>query len=117
MIDILKKYQEIITSYDIHCLDYELLSYRIKTDIILIDDSKLIVKDYLFINNVRKYSYHWQNKYNQLIIRWDNAPHWKLIETFPYHKHNFDEKNIEPSKEVSLEDVLEYIKKELILLI
>jgi len=33
------------------------------------------------------YSYHFQNKENQLIFRYDNTPHYPKIETFPNHKH------------------------------
>ncbi len=33
------------------------------------------------------YSYHFQNKKNQLIFRYDNTPHYPNIKTFPNHKH------------------------------
>ena len=53
----------------------------------------------------RRYSYHLQ-KGNTMIKRWDNAPHWKKIKTFPYHVHI--QNNVEPieSPEVFIEDVL-----------
>ena len=28
-----------------------------------------------------------RKKNGQLIIRWDNAPHHKQIQTYPHHKH------------------------------
>lgn len=34
-----------------------------------------------------KYHFHWQDLNNQLIKRWDNAPHHPEIETFPDHVH------------------------------
>ena len=47
----------------------------------------------------------------QLIIRWDNSPHWKNIKTFPHHKH---EKNqILPSHRINIQDVIEEITKRL----
>ena len=57
------------------------------------------------------YSFHWQDKNGDLIIRWDNAPHYKNIKTFPHHKHT--KNGVEESDEVCLEDVLKYIEKEI----
>ncbi len=111
MINIIKKYDTIITNYKIIAWEIEPESYRLNAIIFFIDNSKLIVKDYLF-NERRKYSYHWQDHKNELIIRWDNANHWKDIETFPYHKHEKDK--VFPSTIVSLEDALIYIKNNLI---
>jgi len=34
-----------------------------------------------------KYSYHWQDAQNQLVVRWDNAPHHHHLPTFPHHRH------------------------------
>ena len=36
---------------------------------------------------VKTYKYHWQDKRNRLIKRWDNAPHFPDIESFPDHMH------------------------------
>ncbi len=57
----------------------------------------------------RKYSFHWQDKQDSLIIRWDNAPHHNNLGTFPHHKHTAN--GIEESNEISLEDILRYIEK------
>ena len=56
----------------------------------------------------QKYSYHWQKKNGELIMRWDNKPHWKNIKTFPYHKH--ERGNVLPSFRVSIDDVIEAIQ-------
>ena len=55
-----------------------------------------------------KYRYHWMSE-NELVRRWDNAPHHRVIETFPFHIHTKSE--ILPSKEVRLEDILKYIER------
>ncbi|MFQ5901615.1 MAG: DUF6516 family protein, partial [Thermodesulfobacteriota bacterium] len=34
----------------------------------------------------QRYAYHWQREDGEVIIRWDNKPHWKEIKTFPHHK-------------------------------
>jgi len=47
------------------------------------------------------------DKSGNIITRWDNAEHWKNIETFPHHLHKGDE--VFSSREVTLDDVLEHI--------
>jgi hypothetical protein len=54
------------------------------------------------------YSYHFQNKENQLIFRYDNTPHYPDIETFPNHKHLPG--NVIKSVKPSLLDVIKEIK-------
>ncbi len=57
------------------------------------------------------YSFHWQDINNNLIIRWDNSPHHKEISTYPHHKHIRG--TTEPSKEISLKEVMVYIEKQI----
>lgn len=82
----------------------------IKLKSVLLDESTLFITE-LYIENIRKYSYHWQNDKNELIARWDNQPHWKNIETFPHHKHEKDK--IKPSDAISVEDIINVIKSRL----
>ncbi|MBC8179841.1 hypothetical protein H8E88_01840 [candidate division KSB1 bacterium] len=106
MINIIKKYESIIADYKIINWEIEPTSYRFKANMIFTNGTTLFVKDYLF-SHKRKYSFHWQDENENLILRWDNAEHWKDIETFPFHKH--EENKVLSSTETSLEDVLEYI--------
>jgi len=57
----------------------------------LINDSIIEIFEYVNENEQRitslKYSYHWQNSENNIIKRWDNAPHFPNIESFPHHVH------------------------------
>ncbi|MCY3414322.1 MAG: hypothetical protein INQ03_21935 [Candidatus Heimdallarchaeota archaeon] len=78
----------------------------IKMKIKLNDSSVIFVKEYNSIDE-RKYSYHWQDHSGKMLIRWNNAPHHKTVETFPHHLHK--EGRIESSKDISLNDVLESI--------
>lgn len=110
MLNLLKKYISIISNYEIIKWEAEPTTYRFVLNILFINDSKLFVKDYLFSNN-RKYSFHWQDEKGNLIIRWDNAEHWKNISTFPFHKHIGDE--VLSTNVTSIEDVLDYINSEL----
>ncbi len=106
MIELLDKYKDIISEQEIILWDIEPDSYRFKARITFIDNSSLIVRDYIFVH-YRKYSFHWQKSDGDLIARWDNARHWEKIETFPFHKH--EKSYIFPSKEVTLEDILIHI--------
>ena len=108
MKDIIERYQSVLLKYEILLWENEPTSYRFNAKISFIDHSVLTVKEYLFRSG-RKYSYHWQDKDGQLLIRWDNARHWKDVSTFPHHKHLKDE--VIPSVETTIEDVLDHISR------
>ena len=78
--------------------------------------AKLINESHLFIQETmsergNKYSYHWQTRDDKLLLRWDNAPHYGEIETFPHHKHIGE--RIEPTPKLSIEEVLQFVEIEL----
>jgi len=78
--------------------------------------ARVIDGSYLFITEVhtavaQKYSYHWQSAAGTLLIRWDNAPHWKNLITFPHHRH--EEDNVLPSPRILIEEVISIIRKRL----
>jgi hypothetical protein len=52
-----------------------------------------------------------QSPDNELIIRWDNAPHHKHLATFPHHKHLPN--TIEESQEMTLQEALKFIENEI----
>ena len=80
--------------------------------VILIDESELFVTEYFTVLKDKikrdKYSYHLQ-KNNELIIRWDNAPHHRELSAFPFHLHKKD--GVHESKEMIVEDILEELSK------
>lgn len=71
------------------------------------DGSLLHIKDYLFLDCKRKYSYHWQDANGNLISRWDNSPHHREIPTYPHHRHMSD--GITESNEWNIREILRII--------
>lgn len=61
------------------------------------------VKD-IDVNAKIKYRYQYMNECNDIVFRYDNAPHHRNISTFPHHKHIQGE--IIASSEPTLFDVL-----------
>jgi hypothetical protein len=59
----------------------------------------------------QKYSYHCQKSNGEVIVRWDNKPHWKNMPTYPHHKHEGG--NVVPSHRVTITDVLDELEKRL----
>ncbi len=108
MLDLLDQYSRIVKDFRVLSYEQEGETYRLKMEISFIDDSTMFLKEYIFENRVRKYSYHWADSGGVLICRWDNAPHWKSIPTFPHHKHV--ENEVVESIETTAEDVLSNIQ-------
>jgi len=94
---------------------FEVLDYKIwqsgryiSLKIIMKDESLLFSREYLD-EYERNYSFHWQDKNDRFIIRWDNARHHKDIRTYPHHKHTGE--TVTESFEISLGEVLAYIEE------
>jgi hypothetical protein len=58
----------------------------------------------VIINNEQinhlSYRYHFQDKQNNLIFRYDNAPHFPTLDNFPHHKHLSDK--VDSTKKTSI---------------
>ena len=81
---------------------------KIKADVF---DGSILYINEMHTESYQKYSYHWQESSGNLIMRWDNKPHWRDLRTFPHHKHVGEEDNAMPSHRVTLDEVLLEIKK------
>lgn len=105
----LLKTSRVIETYAI--LDFRLGEefYYIKAKAMLKDKSTVHIREYIS-KEERLYSYHWQDRNNRLVCRWDNAPHYRQLKTFPHHKHPFEGK-VEESSEIDLERVLGHIEQ------
>lgn len=63
---------------------------------------------------VSKYRHHWQANDGRLLKRWDNAPHYPTIATFPHHLHDGAEDHVVPHPAITGPEVLEYILETLL---
>ena len=99
-------FKNIIKDYSIEKKIYSDNQGFIKLEIFFNNDSFLRiieVKD-IEIKAKIKYSYHFMDKKNNMIFRYDNAEHYKEIKSYPHHKHTVN--GVEESDEPILEDVL-----------
>lgn len=110
MFNILRKFQDIISNIEVIKHEIEENQRRTYVKLELTDSSQLIIKDYKFSDNKRKYAYHWMDGDRNLRIRWDNTEHWKTISTFPHHKHIRNDENVTASIETDIESVLTCIR-------
>jgi len=75
-----------------------------------VDGSELFIREYSDADE-RNYSYHWQDKHANLIVRWDNSPYHKEIDTYPHHKHANE--HVSSSYEITIKDILTFIRKKI----
>lgn len=62
----------------------------VEGEILFKDESVLHFIEFVNVKEtvlVYKYSYHYRDQQEELIFRYDMAPHHKEIDTFPHHKH------------------------------
>ena len=82
---------------------------------LVVNDHELHVFEFVAItkgrSHILKYGYHLQTESGSLVVRWDNAEHYREIETFPYHVHITDEKNVRTSGPMNLELAFERISE------
>jgi len=97
-----------IRNYSVQAFEQIGSNLKIYLTIRFKDNSELFVKEIL-IQGKRKYAYHWQNRDEEIICRWDNAPDWPNIDTFPHHKHY--RKELMPSYETEAEAIFKKIKE------
>ena len=107
MLQIFDAHAAIFKSWRVLTYEQEGDAYMLIISARLQDDSQLELRDYLFAGGTRKYRYHWIEPDGALRRRWDNAPHWPEMGTFPHHIH--DGEGIKPSAEPSFAEILKKI--------
>ncbi len=109
MLHLFESHTALFASWRVIRYEQEGEAYLLHLTAILRDDSRLEVRDYLFVDGNRKYAYQWMEANGQLRRRWDNSPHWPQIATAPHHVHAPDQEMPQPSLVTNLEDLLSFI--------
>jgi Family of unknown function (DUF6516) len=87
---------------------------HIRARLELSDSSQLEFSEYMQCSSegeiaVITYSYHWANADNELIKRWDNAPHFPDLPGFPDHIHDGATGEVTSGQPMSIFAVLDEI--------
>ena len=95
-----------VTEYQVLNFERTRTTLRLKISATMTDGSRLVISE---ATNPRgfRYAYQWQDARDQLLARWDNAPHHPHLTTFPDHLHVGDV--LEPVMQPTIRDVFEYI--------
>lgn len=99
-------------------LEYQTIFFREDSKIseqkyrIIFKDKSILEYTEIVIHEIskRKYAFQYMDMGYNLLIRWDNSLHYPQIESFPHHKHIGKDNTIEPSRDISLFEVLTEIK-------
>lgn len=81
----------IVVSYSLNAVQHSPNTAYVEGEVFFTDGSRLVffefLRSVLADLNREKYRYHLMDAGNQLVFRYDNAPHHPKIATFPHHKH------------------------------
>ncbi len=109
LLEIEEKFEEMVE----RIVPIELDGETLRVVLHLIDDTNLRVTEQWAGKVLKRYSYYWLNSANELKVGWDNAPHHTQLENFPHHKHIDQQKNMQTSRETSLEEVMRVIQRKI----
>lgn len=104
-------YASLFKSWSVTTYEQEQEAYALKVSAVLLDDSRLEIRDYLFATGERRYAYHWMDADGALRRRWDNAPHYRTMATFPHHCHTPESDDPQGSTVTNLEDLFDVLKR------
>ena len=110
LLELTGEFSDIIADVQVKRFRKEKNCYQLIAILSLKDGSNLFVKEYLFRNGEKKYAYHLQTKDGKFRGRWDNAPHWPELPTYPKHFHDGRENRVVASEINNLRAVLEHLR-------
>lgn len=102
----------LISSSILREVDANLAIGFIQGRLTFIDGSSLTFSEQLPVTR-GKYRLHYMDAQQELIARWDTAPHYPDLPSFPYHKHTRN--GIEASAPVTLLGILDEIVARLLI--
>ena len=100
-----------IERYEEECLTPERVNLRIRARFpkgYMLEWNEAVIGEEGHVEHLA-YRYHFQDKENNLIFRYDNTPHFPGLKTFPHHKHLPD--NVIDAKRPSVFEVIKEVKE------
>ncbi|MBC7227622.1 MAG: hypothetical protein H5T61_10375 [Thermoflexales bacterium] len=91
-----------------HELDIQLNLGFIKGRLIFFDGSVLEFAEQLPVQRQR-FRFHYMDAENRLICRWDSAPHYPHLRTFPFHLHT--PQGVQEHPAITLLEVLDRVEE------
>ena len=85
----------------------------IRGDIYFLDGSLLHLPEFVNVqHDIERYmyAYHYQRPDGTLVFRYDNAPHFPDLPTFPHHKHEGRESDVVAATQPDLQAILTEIQ-------
>lgn len=109
--DAIAAFSNAILSHSITEKSYGKESLLIRGSMTFVDGSILQFTEFhdFAVKGKVKYRYHYMDSNNFLRFRYDNAPHFRSLSTFPHHKHLPDE--VIAAEEPDLKFVLSEVMK------
>ena len=95
------------THFEIEKVSHQKLVER--CTVVFVDGSRLAAYESR-TGNKFKYGYHWMDRNDQTIYRWDNAAHFPQFDTYPHHRHVGMDEQAEPYPIMTLSEVLHFIR-------
>ncbi|MBS3764000.1 MAG: hypothetical protein KGZ25_11940 [Planctomycetes bacterium] len=111
LLEIKKRYSDLILDVTVERFRHEVGSHELIAILHLRDGSNLHIRDYRFYDGTRKYSYHWESDSGDFLGRWDNAPHWPELESYPHHFHEANRDNVTDSEVRNLDSLCEIVRE------
>jgi len=102
-----------IERYEEECLTPERVNLRIRVRFPkgqMLEWSEAVIGGEGHVDHLA-YRYHFQDRDNKVIFRYDNTPHFPGLKTFPNHKHLPD--NVLPASRPSVLEVLDEVNQTL----
>ena len=104
----------IVTQFTVIRERSTLVDGYLRARLALADGSQLEFSEYMQRSSageivVITYSYHWTDAHNQLIMRWDNTPHFPGLPGFPDHIHDGATGEVTAGQPMSIFTVLDII--------
>jgi hypothetical protein len=106
-----------LLSLDFHSQLIDSTLGYLKAKLTFSNNSKLFLFELVDLSDrkpkIEKYRYHYQNAKGKLIFRWDNAPHFPKLKSFPHHLHvgNKVIESHQPDLQEVLHEVIRHMEK------